>query len=61
MEETRKPKQYMVAKPEGKKQRGRQRTTYSDIIAKIGTKRGKSLRELEKMTKDRKVWKNFTH
>ena len=59
MDETRKPKQYMQARPEGRKQRGRQRVTYLDTVEKIGMRRGKSLRELEKMTRDRKVWKTF--
>ena len=59
MDETRKPKQYMQARPEGRKQRGRQRVTYLDTVERIGMRRGKSLRELEKMTRDRKVWKTF--
>ena len=42
MNETRKPKQYMEARPEGRRQRGRQRTTYADVIEHLGMKRGKT-------------------
>ena len=36
MDETRKPKQYMEARPEGRRQKGRQRTTYADVIEHLG-------------------------
>ena len=60
MNETRKPKQYLIAKPEGNKTRGRQRKTYIDVIAEYGRKRGKSLKEMEKLAKNRETWKKVT-
>ena len=59
MKEYRKPKQYLEARPEGRKQRGRPRVSYIDVIEDLGRKRGKTLKDLERMTKDRKIWKDF--
>ena len=60
MNETRKPKQYLIAKPEGNKTRGRQRKTYIDTIAEYGRKKGKSLKEMERLAKNREEWKKVT-
>ena len=60
MNETRKPKQYLIAKPEGNKIRGRQRKTYIDVITEHGRKREKSLKEMEKLAKNREIWKKVT-
>ena len=60
MHKTRKPKQYMEARPEGKRMRGRQRRTYLEIIEQHGRVRGKTLREMYKMTTDRQKWKAFS-
>ena len=56
MDETKKPKQYMEARPEGR----RQRTTYADVIEQLGRKRGKTMKEMEKLSLDRKEWKQLT-
>ena len=59
MEKSRKPKQYLHARPEGKRLRGRQRFKYIDAIEQHGRKKGKTLREMESLTKDRKAWRAF--
>jgi hypothetical protein len=40
MERERKPKQFMEAQVEGRKQRGRQRKTFESRIEEIGSRRG---------------------
>jgi hypothetical protein len=49
MERQRKPKQFMEAQVEGRKQESR--------IEEIGSRRGKTLEEMKKMARDREVWK----
>jgi hypothetical protein len=49
MERERKPKQFMEAQVEGRKQRGRQRITFESKIEDIGSRRGKTLAEMKKM------------
>ena len=60
MGETRKPKQYLEARPEGSRKRGRQRKTYIDTIAEYARKRWKSLKEMERLAKNREEWKKVT-
>jgi hypothetical protein len=43
MERERKPKQFMEAEVEGRKQRGRRRLTFESRIEEIGSRRGKTL------------------
>ena len=43
-----------------KRSRGRPRITWLDNIKEYGRKRGKTLPELEKITKDRKAWKELS-
>jgi hypothetical protein len=43
MERERKPKQFMEAQAEGRKQRGRQRIAFESRIEEIGSRRGKTL------------------
>ena len=47
------------AKEWGKKTRGRPRTTWLDNVERYGTKKGKTLGELNKITEDRKKWREF--
>ena len=44
---------------EGKKARGRPRTTWMENIERAVQKRGKSIREMNPITADRKKWKDF--
>jgi hypothetical protein len=55
-ERERKPKQFMEAQVEERKQRGRQRIAFESRIEEIGSRRGKAA-EMKKMARDRKVWK----
>jgi hypothetical protein len=59
MERERKPKQFMEAQVEGRKQRGRQRITFESRIEEIGSRRGKTLAEMKNMARDREVWKSW--
>jgi hypothetical protein len=59
MERERKPKQFIEAQVERRKQRGRQRITLERRIEEIGSKRGKTLAEMKKMARDREVWKSW--
>jgi hypothetical protein len=59
MERERKPKQFMEAQVEGRKQRGRQRITFESRIEETGSRRGKALAEIKKMARDREVWKGW--
>jgi hypothetical protein len=55
MERERKPKQFMEAQVEGRKQR----ITFESRIEGIGSRRGKTLTEMKKMARDREVWKSW--
>jgi hypothetical protein len=48
MERERKPKQFMEAQVEGRKQRGRQKITFESRIEETGSRRGKTLAEMKK-------------
>jgi hypothetical protein len=54
MGEERKPKQFLEARPEGR----RPRKSYEDGIEEIGRRKGKSLREM-RLAVDRGRWKEF--
>jgi hypothetical protein len=58
MERERKPKQFMEAQVEGRKQRGRQTITFESRIEEICSRRGKTLAEMKKMARDREMWKS---
>jgi hypothetical protein len=59
MKRERKSKQLMEARVEGRKHRGRQRTTFESRIEEIGSRRGKTFAEMKKMARDREVWKSW--
>jgi hypothetical protein len=58
MERERKPKQFMEAQVEGRRQTGRQRITIECRIEDIGNRRGKTLAEAKNMAPNREVWKS---
>ena len=55
----RKVKAVFDARSEGKRQRGRPRKTWIEGIGDIGTRKGKSVKEMERMTRDRKEWRRW--
>jgi hypothetical protein len=59
MEREKKPKQFMEAQVEGRKQRARQRITFESRIEEINSRRGKTLAEMKKMARDREVRKTW--
>jgi hypothetical protein len=59
MGEERKPKQFLEARPEGRRPRGKSRKNYEDGIGEIRRRKGKSLREMRRLTVDRGRWKEF--
>jgi hypothetical protein len=59
MEKERKPKQFMEAQVERRKQRGRQRITFESRIEEIGSRRGVTLAEVKKIARDREVCKSW--
>ena len=44
----------------GKRGRGRPRKTWEDVIEELGREKGKSVREMDKLAKDRKVFSRWT-
>jgi hypothetical protein len=59
MGEERKPKQFLEARPEGRRPRGIPRKSYEDGIEEIWRRMGKSLREMRRLAVDRGRWKEF--
>ena len=59
MEKNRTPLLVMEAKTEGSRKRGRPRTTWLDNIEKAAAKRGKSLAEIKKLSRDRKKYREW--
>jgi hypothetical protein len=57
--EERKPKQFLEARPERRRPRGRLRKSYEDGIEEIGRRKGKSLREMRRLAVERGRWKEF--
>jgi hypothetical protein len=55
MGEERKPKQFLEARPEGR----RPRKSYEDGIEEIGRRKGKGLRQMRRLAVDRGRWKEF--
>ena len=53
------PRKILEVRMEGKKARGRPRTTWFENIERAVQKRGKSIREMSPITADRKKWKDF--
>jgi hypothetical protein len=52
-------KQFLEARPEGRRPTGRLRKSYKDGIGEIGRRKGKSLREMRRLAVDRGRWKEF--
>ena len=60
MAEERKPRQLLGARPIGKRGRGCPRKTWEDVIEELGRQKGKTMREMEKLAKDRKGFSRWT-
>lgn len=60
MTEERKVKQVMEMRVEGRRGRGRPRINWEDTVVRIGRKRGKTLAEMKKMSRDRESWRVWT-
>lgn len=60
MDEGRKVKQVQEMGVEGRVGRGRPRITWQNRIERIGEKRGKTLVEMKRMSRDRKSWRRWT-
>jgi hypothetical protein len=60
MAEERKPRQILGARPTGKTGRGRPRKTLGDVTEELGRQKGKTMREMDKLAKDRKRFNRWT-
>jgi hypothetical protein len=60
MAEERKPRQIQGARPIGKRGRGCPRKTWEDVIGELGREKGKTVREMDKLAKDRKGFGKWT-
>jgi hypothetical protein len=60
MAEERKPRQILGARPIGKRGRGHPRKTWEDVIEELRRQKGKTVREMEKLAKDRKGFSRGT-
>jgi hypothetical protein len=60
MAEERKPRQILGARPIRKRGRGPQRKTWEDVIEELGRQNGKTMREMDKLAKDRKGFCRWT-
>jgi hypothetical protein len=56
----RKPRQILGAKPIGKRGRGRPKKIWEDVIEEMGRQKGKTMREMDKLAKDRKGFSRWT-
>ena len=54
------PRKCLEVRMEGKRSRGRPRTSWMDNINNHVKKRHKTMREADKLTQDRKEWRKFT-
>ena len=60
MAEKRKPRQILEDRPIGKRGRGRPRKTWENVIEELGRQKGKTVREMDKLAKDRKGFSRWT-
>ncbi|KAJ4445432.1 hypothetical protein ANN_07237 [Periplaneta americana] len=60
MTEEREVKQVMEMRVEERRGRGRPRINWEDTVVRIGRKRGKTLAEMKKMSRDRESWRVWT-
>jgi hypothetical protein len=60
MAEERKPRQILGARPVGKREKGSPRKTWEDVIEELGRQKGKTVREMDKLAKDRKGFSRCT-
>ena len=56
MNENLNPIRILEARPTGRRPRGRPRLTFQDYIQRIGCKRGKTLNEMKRLSRDREEW-----
>ena len=60
MAEERKPRQILGARLIGKRGRRRPRKTWEDVTEELGRQKGKNMREMDKLAKDRKGFSRWT-
>jgi hypothetical protein len=56
----RKPRQILGARPVGKRRRGRPRKTWEDVVEESERQKGKTVREMDKLAKDRIRYSRWT-
>ena len=59
MEEHRTPRQFLEARPQGKRPIGRPRTTWEEVIKQVAASRGKTLGQLRSLAGDRDKYKKW--